>query len=309
MRRKLVAVLGGMILALTACTTGSDTSGDEGGGGDGGGLPEAMKPAEARSQVYEVMKGKRIAFVPILYDGYELTQNWGGTMERSFERMGAKFNVYDSNFDTDQMVKTINDLISRKAVDVLVLHNPDVGVLTQQIKDAANAGIYTVVINMISNQSGDLFVGADVIGAAEDVAERAVQDCQKRGGSKNVAVIDGPGNDAFSLQWNQGIKNVFDREGYKIVRTAHSEWQNSAANRSATQILQQQGKNLCGFMVTFDENAVAVGNAVADAEAGGTIPKDSVGVYTMAAGQRWCDAARKGLVTASAAYDVPGIGS
>jgi ribose transport system substrate-binding protein len=309
MKRRILAIAGVLAMVLTGCSAGSSDSDDGGGGGGGGGLPEAMSPADARKEVYDIMKGKRIAFIPILYKGYELTQNWGGTMERSFTRMGAKFDVYDSNFDTNQMVQTIDNLIARKSVDVLVLHNPDVGVLTKQIEDAAKAGIYTVVINMISNRSGDLFVGADVIGSAEDVTKRAVEDCNKRGAPKNLAVIDGPGNDAFSLQWNQGVEKVAKEEGFKIVRTAHSEWQNSAANQAATQIIQQQGQDLCAFMVTFDENAVAVGNAVADAEGRGLVPDGAVGVYTMAAGSRWCEAARAGNVTASAAYDIPGIGS
>lgn len=309
MKLRIIALLGALIMVLGACTTGSDSSGgDASGGGSGSkGMPDLIRPVEARNQVYEMMEGKRIAFVPILYKGYNLTEEWGHKMERSFERMGATFDVYDSNFDTDQMVKTIDDLINRNAVDVLVLHNPDVGVLTKQIKDAAQAGIYTVVINMISNQQGDLFVGSDVVGAAEDIAKRAVSDCEKRGAPKRVAVIDGPGPDAFSLQWNRGIRNVFDQAGFEVVRTAHSQWQNSLANQAATSIIQQQKENICAFMVTFDLNAVAVGDAVAAAEARNVIRDGSIGVYTMAAGVKWCEAARAGKVTASAAYDVPGI--
>jgi ribose transport system substrate-binding protein len=272
-------------------------------------MPDVITPIEAREQVYDTMEGKKIAFVPILYKGYTLTTEWGHTMERSFERMGAEFDVYDSNFDTDQMVKTINDLIAREAVDVLILHNPDVGVLTKQIEDAADAGIYTVVINMISNASGDAFVGADVVGSAEDVAERAVSDCEERGAPSQVAVIDGPGNDAFSLQWNEGIRNTFDDAGFEVVRTSHSQWQSSLANKAATQIIQQQKDNICAFMVTFDLNAISVGDAVQDAEQQGLIPKGSIGVYTMAAGIETCDAMEAGKVTATAAYDVSGIGS
>jgi ribose transport system substrate-binding protein len=272
-------------------------------------MPDVITPLDAREQVYSTMEGKKIAFVPILYKGYTLTTEWGNQMERSFERMGAEFDVYDSNFDTDQMVKTINDLIARDAVDVLILHNPDVGVLTKQIEDAADAGIYTVVINMISNASGDAFVGADVVGSAEDVAERAVTDCEERGAPSQVAVIDGPGNDAFSLQWNEGIRNTFDEAGFSVVRTSHSQWQSSLANKAATQIIQQQKDNICAFMVTFDLNAISVGDAVQDAEQQGLIPKGSIGVYTMAAGIETCDAMEAGKVTATAAYDVSGIGS
>ncbi|MPZ62170.1 MAG: substrate-binding domain-containing protein [Propionibacteriales bacterium] len=308
MKTRVAALLGAFAIVLAGCTVDGGSSDDSSAGG-GEGMPDTITPIKARQAVYDTMQGKKIAFVPILYKGYNLTTEWGHTMERSFERMGAEFKVYDSNFDTDQMVKTINDLIAREAVDVLVLHNPDVGVLTQQIEDAADAGIYTVVINMISNASGDIFVGADVVGSAEDVAERAVTDCESRGAPKQVAVIDGPGNDAFSLQWNAGISNTFEEHGYEVVRTSHAQWQNSLANKAAMQILQQQKDNICAFMVTFDLNAIAVGDAVQDAERQGLIQEGSIGVYTMAAGAETCAAMDAGKVTATAAYDVTGIGS
>lgn len=309
MKTRIIALLGALVMVLAGCTVESGLSADTASGSGGQGMPDVVTPIKGRQAVYDTMKDKKIAFVPILYKGYNLTTEWGNTMERSFERMGADFKVYDSNFDTDQMVKTIDDLIARKAVDVLVLHNPDVGVLTKQIEDAADAGIYTVVINMISNASGDAFVGADVVGAAEDVAKRTVRDCEARGAPKRVAVIDGPGNDAFSLQWNMGIRNTFEKNGFKIVRTAHSQWQNSLASQATTQILQQQKDKICAFMPTFDLNAIAVGDAVQKAEQQGLIPKDSVGVYTMGADVLTCKAMADGKVTATAAYDVSGIGS
>lgn len=263
---------------------------------------------DAEQKVHASMKGKRIAFVPILYKGYNLTQNWGSTMERAFGNLGADFKVYDANFDTDKMVKIINDLISRHAVDVLILHNPDVGVLAQQIEAAEKAGIYTVVVNMVSSRLGDAFIGVDVVHAAEDVTRRAVSDCAKRGGPKRMAVIDGPGNDAASLQWSKGVHNVLDPAGYKVVTTAHTQWQNAVAQQAASSITQQQKNNICGYMVAYDLNAIAVGDAVADAARRHVIRPDSIGVYTMAADARWCDALRRGRVTASAAYDVQGVG-
>lgn len=148
--------------------------------------------------------------MPILYKGYNLTMNWGASMERAFGNLGAEFQVYDPNFDTDKMTRIISDLIARKAADVLILHNPDVGVLSKQIEDAQRAGIYTVVVNMISSRLGDAYIGVDNLAAAEDIAQRAVQDCEKRGAPKRLAIIDGPGNDAASLLWSKGVHNVLD---------------------------------------------------------------------------------------------------
>ncbi|MEU2441182.1 sugar ABC transporter substrate-binding protein [Streptomyces rubradiris] len=313
MSNKIMAVLAAAtataLLTVAGCTVDRGAVPADGqGGGKKQTFGRNVQLFDAHRKVHESMKGKRIAFVPILYKGYNLTQNWGSTMERAFGNLGADFEVYDANFDTDKMVKIINDLISRRAVDVLILHNPDVGVLTQQIDAAERAGIYTIVVNMVSGRLGDAFIGVDAVHAAEDVTRRAVRDCAERGGPQRMAVIDGPGNDAASVQWSKGVHNVLDPAGYEVVTTAHTQWQNAVAQQAASSITQQRRNGICGYLVAYDLNAIAVGDAVADAVRRRVIRPDSIGVYTMAADARWCDALRKGRVTASAAYDVQGVG-
>ncbi|GHB73974.1 ABC transporter substrate-binding protein [Streptomyces viridiviolaceus] len=311
MKKKLTALLTAAATAMTLAGCTVDRGGSSAGGGAGGGkqtFGRNVQLFDAHKKTHEAMKGKRIAFVPILYKGYNLTLNWGSTMERAFGNLGADFRVYDPNFDTDKMVKIINDLVARRAVDVLILHNPDVGVLTKQIDAAERAGIHTVVVNMVSSRLGDAFIGVDSVHAAEDITRRAVQDCEKRGAPKRMAIIDGPGNDAASLMWSKGVHHVLDPAGYEVVTTAHTQWQNALAQQAAASITQQQKNNICAYMVAYDLNAIAVGDAVADAAERGVIRPDSIGVYTMAADTRWCDALRAGKVTASAAYDVQGVG-
>lgn len=311
MKRKITALLAAAAaaVAMTACTTGSSGSSASAPGGGNQAFGETAQLFDANQKAHDVMKGKRIAFVPILYKGYNLTQNWGASMQRAFDNLGAQFQVYDANFDPDKMVKIVNDLISRKEADVLILHNTDVGVLTKQIEDARKAGIYTIVVNMMSSQLGDAFIGVDVVHAAQDITRRAIADCDQRGGAKRLAIIDGPGNDAASLQWSKGVHDVADPAGYEVVATAHTQWQNAAAQQAAASITQQQKDNLCAYLVTYDLNSVAVGDAVSEAAARGVIRPNSIGVYTMAADTLWCDALRAGKVTASVAYDVQGVGA
>ncbi|MGA4979783.1 sugar ABC transporter substrate-binding protein [Streptomyces cinereoruber] len=314
MNRRTTALLtvAATFMAAAGCTVngGGTSSGARGGAGDGKQtFGRTVQLFDAHQKTHDAMKGKRIAFVPILYKGYNLTLNWGSTMERAFGNLGADFRVYDANFDTDKMVKIINDLVSRRAVDVLILHNPDVGVLTKQIEAAEKAGIHTIVVNMVSSRLGDAFIGVDSVHAAEDITRRAVQDCAGRGGPKRMAVIDGPGNDGASLQWSRGVHNVLDPAGYEVVTTAHTQWQNSLAQQAASSIVQQRKDGICGFLVAYDLNAIAVGDAVADAVERGVVRPGAIGVYTMAADAQWCDALRTGKVTASAAYDVQGVGA
>jgi len=308
----LLGVVGAMSLTLASCSTGTgaDTSSApaQSATGTRSGVPEVVQPLDVRALVHQTLAGKRIAFVPIAYEGYKLTHQWGSYMERSFTSMGATFTVFDSNFDTDFMVRTIDDLIAGRKADVLILHNPDVGVLSQQIEHAQEAGIYTVVVNMISNRSGDAFIGADVVSAAHDVTERAVADCKAKGKNK-VAFIEGVGPDGFSLQFAAGAKPLLEQAGIQIVDTVQSGWQATTANELATTLLQQHGQELCAFMLPWDVIAVGAGTAIATAEEEGRIPKGSVGVYSLDASDDWCDSVKLGHVTASTAYDVPGIGT
>ncbi|SFW79821.1 sugar ABC transporter substrate-binding protein [Amycolatopsis australiensis] len=305
--RKLTAVATAVLLATAGCSVGSSSSGGQAGGGNQAfGANAELLPA--RQKAHDTMKGKKIAFVPILFKGYQLTENWGSTMKRTFESMGAQFTVYDSNFSSDRMLSTINDLIARKAADVLVLQNQDLGLLDNAIDRAEKAGIYTVVLNMMSTRLGDAFVGVDVYGAAQAIAKRAIADCDARHAAKTLSVIDGPGNDPASILWDQGIKDVAGSLGYQVL-VGHSQFQNAQAQATAESVIQQQQGKLCGFLVTFDLNSITVGQTVKAAEGRGQVAPGSIGVYTLDADSNWCGALKQGLVTASAAYDVQGIGA
>jgi ribose transport system substrate-binding protein len=306
--RKLTAVaVAALMVAAAGCSVGSSSSsGETNTGSQAFGSNVELLPA--RQKAHDTMKGKKIAFVPILFKGYQLTENWGTTMQRTFEGLGAEFKVYDSNFSSDRMLSTINDLIARKAADVLVLQNQDLGLLDNAIDRAEKAGIYTVVLNMMSARLGDAFVGVDVYGAAQAIAKRAVADCDARNAPKTISIIDGPGNDPASILWGQGIKDAVEPLGYKVL-VGHSQFQNAQAQATAESVIQQQQGKLCGFMVTYDLNSITVGQTVRAAEGRGQVPPGSIGVYTLDADSNWCGALKQGLVTASAAYDVQGIGA
>lgn len=306
-RKKILALVMAALaaVAIAGCSVQGGASTEGASGNQAFGANVQM--TQAVQKAHDVMKGKRIAFVPILYKGYALTENWGSTMQRAFTNLGAQFQVYDSNFSSDRMISTINDLIARKAADVLILQNQDLGLLDNAIQAAERAGIHTVVLNMMSTRLGDAFIGVDVGHAARTIAQRAADDCARRNAPKQVAIIDGPGNDPASLQWDQGIHQVLDPLGYKVT-LAHSQFQNAVAQQAAESMLQQQQGKLCGFLVTYDVNAVTVGQTVANAASRGQIAPNSVGVYTFDADKSWCDALKQGLVTASVAYDVQGIG-
>jgi ribose transport system substrate-binding protein len=301
---RLVTFAAAFALVLTGCTSGSTAPNDESGeGASGTGVAPVVQPLEVREFVHSKVKGKRIAFVPMLFKGFPLTEQWYAHMERALGPMGAELSVHDANWDTDQMIRILNDLISNHKADVLVLHNPDLSVLSKQIKDAQAEGIYVVVLNMISSQSGDAFVGADVVTAAQDIARRAAEDCKAKGAS-SIAVIEGAGPDGFSVQFREGVNKVAKEEGLDVVDILQSNWQPDQANQQARTLVQRYGDKLCGLMLPWDGIAIPAAEAVAGAGKTGAI-----GVYTLDGSKDVCEAIRAGKVTATAAYDTPAMGT
>ncbi|WP_105035520.1 sugar ABC transporter substrate-binding protein [Cryobacterium aureum] len=313
MKIKTVAMIALLALVLTGCTSGRPDAapGNAAAGGTvslTGGVPEVVQPLEVRQLVHDTMKDKRIAFIPLLYKGYKITTEWGVQLQRGFESLGSTFTVYDSNFDTDQMVRIIDDLIKSKKADALILHNPDLNVLTQQIKEAQAAGIYVVVLNMTSNQSGDVFIGADLVSMAEEITNKAAVDC-KADGKNQIALINGPATDPWNVLYEEGVKTAAEEQGLEIVDTTDSKWQADLASQQAATMIERHGADLCALMVPWDVVALPAGNAVKTAEDEGRVAKDQVGVYAIDSSSDGCEGISDGLIRASIAYDQSGIGT
>ena len=309
--KKLIAVITvAAALTLSACSSGqaADKASVSGNSAAKSTVPDTIQPADLRDVIHANMKGKRVAFIPLLYKGFKITQQWGTSMQRVVEMEGGTFKVYDSNFDTDRMIRTINGLIQSKGADVLVLHNPDVGVLTQQIQDAKAAGIYTVVLNLMSSQTGDAFIGADTVSASRDLSLRAFKDCAVRG-KKKVAMINGPGTNGFDLLFARGVREAAKQEGFEVVAEMKSNYQVDLASQQATTLAQKYKSDICAIILPWDVLAISVGKAVQRSESQGIINKGDIGVYSLDASSDGCGAVRGGLITALASYDVPGIGS
>lgn len=311
MKKAMIILALAVALLAAGCTSGTKSSGDASGDGTtsvDNAIPDTVQPIDLRSAVHGSMKGKKVAYVPLLYKGYKITQQWGAALQRVVTMEGGSFEVFDSNFDTDQMIRTIDGLIQGKKADVLVLHNPDVSVLTKQIQDAKAAGIYTVVLNLMSSQTGDAFVGADTVSASRDLTIRAFQDCKDRGKTK-VAMINGPGTNGFDQLFAKGVREAAKEKGFEVVAETKSNYQVDLASQQATTLAQKYKSELCAIILPWDVLAIPAGKSVKRAESQGTIKPGDIGVYSLDASSEGCDAVRSGIITALASYDVPGIGS
>jgi len=263
-----------------------------------GGLPAAVDGVEARSMVHDSLAGKKIAYIPMSLQ-FDLTAMWGQQFRSLFESLGADYSESDPANNVDTEIRMIDSRID-DGVDMLIIQNPDVGVLSQQVQRAQEQGIYVISVNVQGTQSSDAYVGADHTAMAADLAERMADDCEAAGKDK-VAIVSGFATDSNSISADKGWEPVFEKRGLEVVSKQQSNYDATKANEIATVVLQQH-PDLCGFAVIFDVTALGVAQAVGSAGLEG-----KVGIYNFDASRVWCEALEEGRVTAGAAYNASGI--
>lgn len=298
MKKSLLGWLAALALVSSACTVSATGTSGGSADGEGGGLPVAVDGADARDQLYQSLDGKKVAYIPMSLQ-FDLTKMWGQQFEALFASMGADYVQEDAANNVDTQIRMIDSHIN-DGVDVIIVQNPDVGVLSTQVQRAHQEGIYVISVNVQGSQSSDAYVGANYTAMGEMLAERMVADCKAKGRTK-VAIVGGFGTDSNDIEADKGWLPVFEKAGIEVVSDQQSNYDPTKANQIATAVLQQH-KDLCGFAVIFDVTALGVAQAV---ESAGV--QEKVGIYNFDASAVWCDALRDGRVTAGVAYNASGI--
>ena len=251
-----------------------------------------------RAPYYDAFKGKRVVFVPVAM-GFDLTEGWAAGLREAFEPLGAKFEIRDPNFNTNAGAQAITSLISEKP-DVLVVHNPDVQSYARLLKQAQDAGIYVVQINMRSSYSTDAFIGVDYVGMGERIAERLIEKCSPgKGGSGKIAITQGVLTAAASVYQMQGIENVLKKHpDMKLVSKQAADWDATKAKNITATVIQQH-PDLCGIGGFWD--VMDVGTAAA-------IKESKKNIYLISEGggsQQVCDGLANGTYSEVVVFHVP----
>ena len=295
--RPVIAALGATLL-LASCSVSSGGSGEDESGDNV--IPQSGKVEDISEIVHESMEGKKIGFVPVGL-GIPLTEQWSTEIKRGFDQLGAEVVQRDAGWDAAKMPDIIDSLINSD-VDVLVLHNPDVGVLTSQIQRAKQEGIYVVTLNMMPSQQSDAFLGGDFKAMAEELGNRVIKDCQAKGKTK-VAAVDGFGTDGASVAAREGWNSVFEDSDIEVVSEQSANFLPGPASKVARTVLQQHD-DLCAFIGNFDTMMLGVSEVV-----GQTGKSGNVGVYTIDASAPSCQNIKNGSLTVAVSYAVPAMGS
>jgi len=267
-----------------------------------GGIAHAQNSMSdpARAGYYENLKGKRVVFVPV-FMGLDLTEGWSKMMSRQADKLGYKYEVRNSNFNTAAGAQTITSLITEKP-DVIVVQNPDVQSYAKLLAKAEKAGIHVIQLNMKTNVLTTGFVGADVEELGELQAKEVVAHCGS-GTSGKVLVLAGPPSSPFSAYMLKGYENILNKSPeVKVVSVQSTGDYESAKAKSITQVVLQQHPDLCGVLGVWDNTDVGTAAAIKEAGKSGQVFVSSSG----GGGELACKGIEEGMWQHYVSYDVPG---
>ena len=251
-----------------------------------------------RAGYKSTLAGKSVVFVPVAM-GFDLAQGWFEGLKKELEPLGVKVTSRDPNWNTNAGAQAVTTLISEKP-DVIVVHNPDVQTYAKLLQRAEESGIQVVQINMRSNYSSVVYVGADWVDIGEKAANAVVEAC--KGKSNKVAIVQGALSAAASAYTLKGVENVFGKHPeIKVVSSQAADW-DAAKAKGITQTVLKQNPDLCGIVGFWD--GMDSGTAAAIKEAGLT---GKVFLATSGGGEQKgaCDQVKSGAFDLDLSYDVP----
>lgn len=280
MNRSICSILAGSLFGLALATTGASAD------------SKLKSSEELFNSFVAATKGKRIAWVPQAL-GMPLTEGWTTVMKEEADALGMELIVRDPNWSTAAMTQAVTALIAEKP-DVLVVHNPNVQLLARQLKEAEEAGIHVVQLNMVSNYKTDAFIGGDWKSLARSMAEDIVKTCGEGSGkSGKVAVVQGELTSDVSILETEGAMEVFSQHPeIQLVSDQAAMWDPNKA-REVTAAVLQQHPDLCAVLGHWGPMTMGAGQAV---KAAGL--SDQVTVYSTGENpQMICDAIKDGVMT------------
>ena len=258
--------------------------------------PQASQAADVqqvgREAYLKNLKGKKVIFVPIS-QGFDLNQAWVQVWQRHAARYGFSLEVRDPNMNTDAGIRALQGAIAEKP-DLLIVQNPDVQTYAKQLKQAQEAGIPILQVNMQSATQTDSYVGNDWIEMGRLEMGELAKSCAKgKGPSTKVVWLAGVETGAANIYMRQGINEVLAANpDLQLVSDQPANYDSEKA-RAITATVLQQHPDLCGVMGIWDNAEVGAGAAVAAAGKTGQVT-----IVTNGAGsQTGCDSIKKGLLS------------
>ncbi|WP_442581091.1 sugar ABC transporter substrate-binding protein [Mesorhizobium sp. ASY16-5R] len=248
---------------------------------------------------YESFAGKKVVMIP-----YSMGEPIGAGIATGLQRLaderGFSFSVRDPNWSIDQGVQAISQLINEKP-DVLVVQNIDMQGYARAIKQAEDAGIRVVQINVKSIAKSTGHIGVDWYWNAYRTAEAIVAKCSpKNGGNGKIAILQGTPNNPTNFIGMKAFKDVMEANpDMVVVSDQAADWDPSKAHSVVATVLRQN-PDLCGYFGFWDGQDSGLAAAVREAGLTGKVFVASQGGAERSA----CDMVANGSYDYYRAYNV-----
>lgn len=254
---------------------------------------------QTRNAYMSAVKGKRVVYIPMTMQ-IDLTQAWAKAMQRQAKELGYTIDIRDANWSTEAGSRALTAAIAEKP-DLIVLQNANLQSYARLIKQATEAKLKILQLNMESLQKSDAYVGADWVGVGQLAGQEVAARCAVgKGRSTKVQVIIGASTAPADLYQVFGFRQALAKHPeIKIVSQQAANYDPSKARAITASVLQQH-PDLCASFGIWDAQDTGAGAAVKEAKL-----QDKVFVITSGGGhETTCQKVKDGTFSTVIAYDV-----
>ncbi len=273
--RKLINIIGGAAIALGIGMTAVKAQ--------DAGFDDGMS-----TKFYESMKGKKVVFVPISI-GMDIAAGFAAGMQRMADQYGFQLQIRDPNWNVDQGVQAITQIISEKP-DLVVIQNVDMQAYARVIKQAMEAGVRVLQVNVKATSNSTAHVGIDWYKNAETNALKLVEKCSpKNGGNGKIAALEGTPNNPTNFIGMKAFNDVMAAHPeMTVVSDQAADWDASKAH-SVVSTVVRQSPDLCGYFGLWDGQDSGMAAAIREARLTGKVFVVSQGAGEKAACEKIAD--------------------
>jgi ribose transport system substrate-binding protein len=206
----------------------------------------------------------KIAFIP-LDIGDSVGAAWGDGMERELSVFpNVTFNRYDGKRSTETEVTIMTELINQK-VDGIILQSSDTAALAASVRQAEDAGIPVVCLNLDADTPHAALVAMVDVEAGALIAQEIAESIGKKG---NVVIIQAAIGASRGERLEAGFRSELAKyPDIKILDAQTGEWLTEKANIVMNDFLTKYPK----IDGVFAHNDAMAEGASAAAEAAGRL--------------------------------------
>ncbi|MBP3890788.1 MAG: sugar ABC transporter substrate-binding protein [Solobacterium sp.] len=194
---------------------------------------------------------------------------WGqGIAEELAYWPNITFNIFDPKSEAEEEAKIVSDLVAQGYDGILMQTvNPDV--LSAPVREAEEAGIPVVCVNMGTTEPHAALVSMTDYEAGQVIAERIAEGL---GGKGNVVVIQAKVGAARGVRLEDGFQAAIAKyPDIKILDEQPADWNMEKAQNLMNDFLTKYGDDIDAVFAHNDQMAEGAGMAVANAGKKGDI--------------------------------------